>query len=249
MIMVITMTETEVVERIAAQTELEPEDVERVLEAAAESVRETAGTQTADAVGRASDSSASFALALAVLLDQGERDAEALARLLAATADAWDRQGHRLEELIEALTPERLELPTPAALLQARRNVEARTGLLREFGALDSAQVAELAGSRAANRAALANRWRAEQRVLAVPMGDELLYPGFQFTAEGKPHPAVGAALAELRADPRLSDWQAALWFAGSNGWLGGRRPIDLLDDEPDAVVQAARTEAAERVF
>ena len=39
MIMVITMTETEVVERIAAQTELEPEDVERVLEAAAESVR------------------------------------------------------------------------------------------------------------------------------------------------------------------------------------------------------------------
>ena len=249
MIMVITMTEAEVVERVAAQTELEPEAVERVLEAAGESVRETAGAQAAEGGGRGSGRSASFALALGVLLDQGERDAEALAQLLAATAHAWDRQGHRVEELIEALTPQQLELPTPAALLQARRNVEARSGLLREFGALDSAQVAELAGSRATNRAALANRWRAEQRVVAVPLRDELLYPGFQFTGEGKPHTAVGAALAELLSDPQMSDWQAALWFIAPSGWLGGRRPADLLDEDADAVVEAARREAQERVF
>ena len=172
-----------------------------------------------------------------MLLEQGERDAEALARLLAATADAWDRQGHRLEELIEALTPERLELPTrrrccrPAAT-RGKDRPAAGVRCARQRPGRRAGRLAR------ANRAALANRWRAEQRVLAVPMGDELLYPGFQFTAEGKPHPAVGAALAELRADPRLSDWQAALWFAGSNGWLGGRRPIDLLDDEPDAVVK-----------
>jgi hypothetical protein len=33
------------------------------------------------------------------------------------------------------------------------------------------------------------------------------------------------------------------------NGWLGGRRPVDLLDVEPDTVADAARREAAERVF
>ena len=134
-------------------------------------------------------------------------------------------------------------------MLQARRNAEARNALLQEFGALRSSDVAELAGSRAANRAALANRWRAEQRLVAVPFGDELLYPGFQFTSEGKPHPAVGAALQALRSTADVSDWQAALWFVGPNGWLGGRRPVDLLDGEPDTVVDAARREAAERVF
>jgi hypothetical protein len=56
-------------------------------------------------------------------------------------------------------------------------------------------------------------------------------------------------ALAELRANGQVSDWQAALWFVAANGWLGGRRPVDLLDAEQDAVVDAAAREAAERVF
>jgi hypothetical protein len=155
----------------------------------------------------------------------------------------------RFADLIERLMPARLEVPTAAVVLQARRNAEARTALLGEFGALRSADVAELAGSRAANRAALANRWRGENRVVAVPVGDELLYPGFQFTPEGRPHPTVAAALGILRSIPDLSDWQAALWFVGVNGWLGGRRPVDLLDEDPGAVEAAARHEVEELVF
>lgn len=190
------MTKAEVIERVAKEAELEPEQAERVLDA--------------------------------------------------WTALAGQR---RFEDLIERLMPERVEVPAPAVVLQARRNAEARTALLGEFGALRSAEVAELAGSRAANRAALANRWRAENRVVAVPVGDELLYPGFQFTLEGRPRPAVGAALAILRSDAGLSDWQAALWFVGANGWLGGRRPVDLLEDDPGAVEAAARRELEELVF
>jgi hypothetical protein len=165
--------------------------------------------------------------------------------------EAWRTlSGERqFADLIERLMPERLAVPTPAVVLQARRNAEARTALLGEFGALRSAEVAEIAGSRAANRAALANRWRAENRVVAVPVADELLYPGFQFTPEGRPHPTVGAALEALRSLPDLSDWQAALWFLGANGWLGGRRPVDLLDEDPRAVEAAARREVEELVF
>jgi Protein of unknown function (DUF2384) len=242
------MTETGVIERVAAETELDREEVERVLEAAGESVRESARAHGV-VFGKEGGGKSELGVALGVLLGDGGRDAEALAELLAAATDAWAARGHDLGQLIEALTPEQPELPTPAAVLQARRNVEARNALLTEFGALRSSEIAELAGSRAANRAALANRWRAEQRLVAVPVGDELLYPGFQFTSEGKPHPAVGAALAALRSNAEVSDWQAALWFAGPNGWLGGRRPVDLLDAEPDAVADAARREAAERVF
>lgn len=181
--------------------------------------------------------------------DFEREDAELFVQLLVGLAAAWHDEEHELQHLIEALTPEQRDLPTPAVVLQARRNAEARSALLEEFGGLRSADVAELAGSRAANRAALATRWRAEKRLTAVPVGDELLYPGFQFTSEGKPHPAIGRALEALRSDPRMTDWQASLWFVGPNGWLGGRRPVDLLDAEPDAVAEAARREAAERVF
>jgi hypothetical protein len=190
------MVKADVIERVAEEAELEPEQVEQVLEA----WRTLSGE-------------------------------------------------HRFADLIERLMPGRLEVPTPAVVLQARRNAEARTALLGEFGALRSAEVAEMAGSRAANRAALANRWRAENRVVAVPVGDELFYPGFQFTPEGRPHPTVAAALRTLRSLPELSDWQAALWFAGASGWLGGRRPVDLLDEDPGAVEAAARREVEELVF
>jgi hypothetical protein len=79
-----------------------------------------------------------------------------------------------------------------------------------------------------------------------VPVGDDLLYPGFQFTAEGREHPAVGEALRWLRSDPHTTDWQAALWFTTPTSWLGGRRPVDVLDDDPDAVVEAARREVSD---
>jgi hypothetical protein len=243
----ITMTASEVIEQVAERTDLETETVDRVLEALAESIQEA--RERNEQIGLAIGSGGTHAVAalLTALLA-----AEQEGRLDASTASALktlrDLVAHarRPDRLIEALMPDAIELPTPAAVLQARRNAAARMALLDEFGALSSHQVAELAGSRAANRAALANRWRAERRVVAVPVGDDLVYPGFQFTPEGRPHPVVGQALQRLHSDPPTSDWQAALWFATPTGWLGGRRPVDLLDDEPEAVVEAARREVAD---
>ncbi|MGH2761784.1 MAG: hypothetical protein ACRDL4_04905 [Thermoleophilaceae bacterium] len=205
------MTEAQVIERVASETDLDRDEVERVLEIAAR---------------------------------EGGLDPAALSVLTAVRKLIAHRR--RSGDLIDRLMPDELELPTPAAVLQARRNAEARTALLREFGALRSDEVAELAGSRASNRAALANRWRGEGQLLAVPVGDELLYPGFQFTPEGRPHPAIRGALGWLRSDPSTSDWQAALWFTSPTGWLGGRRPVDLLDEDPESVAEAARREAAD---
>ena len=178
--------------------------------------------------------------------EEAELEPETVERVVAALA-AHNGRSPAADAglLIDALMPRPLDVPTPAAVLQARRNAEARTALLREFGALRSGDVAELAGSRAQNRAALANRWRSEDRVLAVPVGDELLYPGFQFTSEGRPHTTVARALRALRSAPGLTDWQAALWFASPTGWLGGRRPVDLLDEDPEAVVEAAEREVS----
>jgi hypothetical protein len=148
------------------------------------------------------------------------------------------RAADELEQLTEAMTPE-FSVPTPPVVLQARRNAEARTALLNEFGGLNATQVAELAGSEAKNTSALAGRWRREGRILAVEHHAKLYYPGFQFDASGIPKPPVAAVLNRLDA-PSMTPWQQALWFTTANGWLSGRRPVDVLDEEPDSVVAAA---------
>jgi hypothetical protein len=33
---------------------------------------------------------------------------------------------------------------------------------------------------------------------------------------------------------------ELALWFTGSNVWVGAERPVDVLDSDPELVVQAA---------
>lgn len=83
------------------------------------------------------------------------------------------------------------EPPAPAALLQARRNAQARKQLLDEFGALKAVEVADLAGSTAENRSATANRWRHEGRIFGVRYQDAVYYPGFQFADDGQPLPAI----------------------------------------------------------
>ena len=154
---------------------------------------------------------------------------------------------HRIDSsrLIESMLP--AAVPSAPAVLQARRNALAREALLKEFGAYTSSEVADLAGSKASNKAALANRWKQEGRIFSVTHHGAIYYPGFQFGAEGRPLPVIAEVIRALaRAS---SEWQLALWFLGSNGWLGGRRPVDLLEKEPAAVVNAAEREAEELVF
>ncbi len=156
------------------------------------------------------------------------------------------RAAGEVGELAAAMTPD-TEIPTPPVVLQARRNAEARTLLLTEFGALTAAQVAELAGSEAKNTSALAGRWRREGRLIAVEHRGTLYYPGFQFDSSGKPKPVVADVLRCV-GPPTVTPWQQALWFTSANGWLGGRRPVDLLDDQREGVVAAAREALREPV-
>jgi hypothetical protein len=244
----ITMPSSDVIGQVAEEAKLDPRDVERVLELVAENL-ETAAERHESVVVAAGAGRPQLILALMTALVRAEEEGvldEATLGTLRALRNLAVHAG-TVGRVLEALLPDQIVVPTPAAVLQARRNAEARNALLEEFGALRSHEVADLAGSHASNRAATANRWRTEGRVLAVPLRAETLYPGFQFTPDGQPHPAIQPALKWLRSDPYTTDWQAALWFATPTSWLGGRRPVDVLGDDPDAVVEAARQEVSDR--
>jgi DNA-binding CsgD family transcriptional regulator len=142
----------------------------------------------------------------------------------------------RLERMIDTMLPE--SVPSPAEAWHAQQSAQAREELLKEFAALTAEQVADQAHSTATNRSALASRWHSEGRVIAVQWHGRTLYPEFQFS-DGRPSPIVSRVAATLR-DRGLSGWPLALWFATPSGWLHDRRPVDLLDTEPQQVLAAA---------
>lgn len=172
-----------------------------------------------------------------------EADVAALVQAL-LRAEAISRRS--TSALIEAMLPRREEVPSPAAVLQARRNAEARDQLISEFGGYSSAEVAERAGSQAKNRAALAHRWKQEGRIFSVLHHGAEIFPGFQFDEDGQPREAIRSIVSILAG---RSPWGIALWFIVANGWLDGRRPVDLLESEADAVENAARRAADGVVF
>ena len=151
-----------------------------------------------------------------------------------ARGEARERQ---LGGVVEALLP--AEVPSPAAVWHAQQSAQARVALLREWGAWSAGELAERAGSAAANRSALASSWRSAGRIVGVDWHGRTVYPAFQFEADGQPRRAIATVLAHLRR-AGLTDWQAALWFATPTGWLEDRRPADLLAEDPGAVASAA---------
>jgi hypothetical protein len=68
-----------------------------------------------------------------------------------------------------------------------------------------------------------------------------LWLPMFQFAL-----PDLSLKVAPQRVRLALptawSGWALACWFATPNAWLTDRRPVDLLDTDPDAVLRAAQS-------
>jgi hypothetical protein len=147
------------------------------------------------------------------------------------------RRSAQLARVVDALLP--AEVPSPAGVWHAQRSAEARLALVSEHGAWTAAELAERAGSTSTNRSALASSWRTAGRVLGVEFSGRMVFPAFQFAADGQPRPVIAAVLTHLRA-AGLDDWQAALWFVSQTGWLDDRRPVDALGREPEAVERAA---------
>lgn len=78
--------------------------------------------------------------------------------------------------------------------------------------------------------------------IFAIDWHGSLWVPMFQFDLRDlSVRPGMRRVLAEV--DAVFDGWTLAVWFAQPNGWLQGRRPLELLDSEPDPVIRAARVD------
>jgi hypothetical protein len=112
---------------------------------------------------------------------------------------------------------------------QWQRNLEARNDLITEFGLLAGSQL---------------EAWEQDGRIFSVNHEGNHAFPAFQFDREGQPLPVIAQVLETLGQQSK--GWELALWFLAGNGWLDDRCPVDLLENEPEEVAQAAKQEAEE---
>jgi len=102
-----------------------------------------------------------------------------------------------------------------------------------------SIQIAAESGSTARNRYELASRWSREHKTFAVRYERDLLYPRFQFQ-DGSPIPAVSRVIKEFPA--HATGWDLAFFFTSPNSYIGGRKPLELLKEDPERLVALARS-------
>ena len=132
-----------------------------------------------------------------------------------------------MNELIASLMP--TEIPQPVELLQARRSAQMRRDMLSRFGYFTAEELADMHGSKARNRYALAARWVREGRIFGVPLGARSVFPAFQFDSEGHAYPIVATVLDALPRED-MSPWSVGLWWFANNAFLPGEaRPAELI--------------------
>ena len=159
----------------------------------------------------------------------------------------------RLARMVDALAvnsavsqvlEEATALPGPATLRALLDREAAWRDLDERYGMLPAPRIAELAGSRSANRSEFASAMRRDGRVIGISRGGRVHFPAFQFGADGRPLDLVRETIAVLR-DADWSDESIALWFTAPNGYLDGADPAEVIGAAPDRVVDAARNAAA----
>lgn len=158
-------------------------------------------------------------------------------------ASGWlnDPKSPSFDAIAEIKHPAR-ETPSEEA---ARRWRDAKQEMLKGHKSITASDLADMTGSTARNRASRANEWSKKGKIFGVHDGRQLLYPIFQIK-EDRPNSLVEKVLRHLR--PRMTEWEIFSWFTTPDGWsCRGRRPMDLMNQDPDAVLESARHQVVEQ--
>ena len=109
-------------------------------------------------------------------------------------------------------------------------------------GIVSSDEVTDLLQARTSQPISVLARWIVAHNVLSLAWQSRMMLPLFQFDLHTMTvREAVTDVIRELV--PVMTDWDAALWFAQPNAWLGNSAPVDTIEADARAVFEAARTE------
>ena len=182
------------------------------------------------------------------LVDASALTAEAVERTVAGivpliSAILRRRDEKTLNSIVELLVP---DVATPPHLLvEAGMKAEARRAVLESGDWLTAANVAQIAGLSAINPSAQPNKWKKEGQIFALRHKGVDYFPAYALDPSRDYRPVKGLSKVLAVFRDKKDDWGVAYWFASVNSFLGGRRPQDLLVEQPERVLAAAEDEVA----
>jgi hypothetical protein len=112
----------------------------------------------------------------------------------------------------------------------------------RAGGLLSGDEVAALLREHSPEPISLLARWIVTRRVVSIVWQSQTLIPMFQFDRAD-----MSLRLGPTRVVDELADtfdaWELAAWFVEPNSWLQDAAPVDVIDFDLPAVLQAARAD------
>jgi len=179
--------------------------------------------------------------------DSSEGEAKAIeqviAQIIRLTQNTLTRRSNEtLSSLVETLLPK--EMPAPALLKEARMMLRAKEAVLKSADWLTAAQVASIAGLSEKNPSAQLHKWKRDVAIFAIRRNGVDYFPGYALDPanEYRPYRPLKKVLEQFAGSK--DGWGLAFWFQSVNSFLGGKRPMDVLAKNPDAVIAAAADEA-----
>jgi hypothetical protein len=185
---------------------------------------------------------------LAFVLDtasEGEAKAieQVISRIIRLTQNTLTaRSNETLSSLVETLLPK--DMPSPALLKEAKMMLRAKEAVLSGADWLTAAQVASIAGLSEKNPSAQLHKWKRDGAIFAIRRNAVDYFPGYALDPanEYRPYRPLKKVLQQFGESK--DGWGLAYWFQSVNSFLGGKRPMEMLAKNPDAVVAAAADEA-----
>ncbi len=126
---------------------------------------------------------------------------------------------------------------------EARMLADAQQKILNSTQWLTADQLYTFAVATGQNLSTTPNEWLSKGIIFSISNDETELFPLYALNSN------AGYVLSKELVNiievfrERKDGWGMAYWFGSGNGFLGGRRPQDLLHTDPEAVLAAAKDE------
>jgi len=128
--------------------------------------------------------------------------------------------------------------------IEAEMTARAQARVLKSDEFLKASDISRLTAESVKNPSGALNRWKKKHQIFAIERKGIDYYPLYALSREDgyKPYNEMREILKLLQAK---TPWGVAFWFDSPNSYLGKRRPRELMGSDRQAVLLAAKQEAA----
>jgi len=118
-----------------------------------------------------------------------------------------------------------------------------REQVLKSARWLTAQEIAINAGFTTSKSSSQPNKWKKAGLIFAIFDEERDLFPAYGLGEDSRPLPVMKEVLTVFAG--KREPLSIAAWFAAANSWLKGKTPMEMLAEQGEDVVWAARMEVA----